>query len=153
FAPVFPHGISGILETASLAFLALSGFDLVATTGEEVKNPKRMLPLAILLTLGIVLLLYLLVIAATAGLLSGHELSTKTPLADAAKQFFGATGQQFIAIAAVLMTAATANAILIATSRITFAMARDRLLPSVFAHLHPSTNVPWITIIVSGVML
>ncbi len=153
FAPIFPHGVSGILETASLAFLALSGFDLVATTGEEVKNPQRMLPLAILLTLGIVLLLYLLVIAATAGVLSGYELNTKTPLADAAKQTFGGGGQLFIAIAAVLTTAATANAVLIATSRITFAMARDGLLPRLFAYLHPSTKVPWIAIITSGIIL
>ena len=153
FVPVFPHGVSGILGTASLAFLALSGFDLVATTGEEIKNPKRMLPLAILLTLGIVLLLYLLVVAATAGVLSGQQLSTKTPLADAAEHIFGEPGQQFIAIAAVLTTAATGNAVLIATSRITFAMARDGLLPRLFSHLHPSTKVPWVAIIVSGVIL
>jgi basic amino acid/polyamine antiporter, APA family len=152
FSPVLPHGISGILETASLAFLALSGFDIVATTGEEVKNPKRMLPLAILLTLGIILVLYLLVTAATAGVLSGHALSTKTPLADAAKQLFGGTGQQFISITAALTTAATGNAVLAATSRITFAMARDGLLPRFLASVHPSTKVPRLAIIVNGVI-
>jgi basic amino acid/polyamine antiporter, APA family len=152
FSLVLPHGISGVLETASLAFLALSGFDIIATTGEEVKKPKRTLPLAILSTLGIVLLLYLLVTAATAGALSGHQLNTKTPLSDAAKQLFGEAGQQLIAIAAVLTTAATGNALLAATSRITFAMARDGLLPRIFARLHPSTEVPWVAIIANGVI-
>jgi amino acid transporter len=70
---VLPHGISGVLAMAPLAFLALAGFDMVATTGDEVKNPRRTLPLAILL-------LYLLVTTATAGVLSGHQqLSTTTP--------------------------------------------------------------------------
>ncbi|HEY7414389.1 MAG TPA: APC family permease, partial [Ktedonobacteraceae bacterium] len=128
------------------------GFDIVATTGEEVKNPKRTLPLAILSTLGIVLLLYLLVTAATAGTLSGHQLNTKTPLADAARQLFGTTGQQLIAIAAILTTAASGNALLAATSRITFAMARDGLLPRFLTYLHPSTRAPWIAIIANGVI-
>ena len=152
FSPVLPHGISGILETASLAFLALSGFDIVATTGEEVKKPKRTLPLAILLTLGIILVLYLLVTAATAGVLSGNALNTKTPLADAAKQLFGGTGQLFISIVAALTTAATGNAVLAATSRITFAMARDGLLPRSFAYVHPSNKVPRVAILANGVV-
>jgi APA family basic amino acid/polyamine antiporter len=152
FSFVLPHGISGVFETTSLAFLALSGFDIVATTSEEVKKPKRTLPLAILSTLGIVLLLYLLVTVATAGALSDHQLHTKTPLSDAARQLFGEAGQQLVAIAAVLTTAATGNALLAATSRITFAMARDGLLPRLFARLHPSTEVPWIAIIANGVI-
>ncbi|MBV9689554.1 MAG: amino acid permease, partial [Ktedonobacteraceae bacterium] len=133
----------------------LSGFDMVAAAGEEVEKPQRTLPLAILLTLAIVLLLYLLVTAATAGVLSPPELvsGTSSPLADAAGQLFGRTGQQLIAGAAMLTTAATGNAVLLATSRITFAMGRDRLLPRVFAHVHPSTKIPWVAIPTSGVML
>jgi APA family basic amino acid/polyamine antiporter len=152
FSLVLPHGISGILATASLAFLALSGFDIVATTGEEVKKPKRTLPLAILLTLGIILVLYLLVTAATAGVLSGHALNTKTPLADAAKQLFGGPGQLFISITAVLTTAATGNALLASTSRITFAMARDGLLPRFLGYVHPSTKVPRFAILTNSVI-
>ena len=155
FSPLLPNGFSGVLEAAPLVFLALSGFDMVAAAGEEVEKPQRTLPLAILLTLAIVLLLYLLVTAATAGVLSPPELvsGTSSPLADAAGQLFGRTGQQLIAGAAMLTTAATGNAVLLATSRITFAMARDRLLPRGFAHVHPSTKIPWVAILTSGVML
>jgi len=154
FSFVFPHGVGGILGMAPLAFLALSGFDMVATTGEEVKRPQRTLPLAIFLTLGSVLLLYLLVTAATAGVLAGHEqLSTKTPLADAARRLFGGMGQQLIAFTAALTTAATANAVLVATSRVVFAMARDGLLPRFLARVHSSTKVPWVAILVNGALL
>ena len=152
FSLDLPHGIGGVLETVSLAFLALSGFDIVATTGEEVKSPQRILPLAILCTLGIVLLLYLLVTAATAGVLSGPHLGTKTPLADAAGQLFGLPGQELISVTAILTTAATGNALLAATSRITFAMARDGLLPRFLGHLHPSTRVPWVAVIINGLV-
>lgn len=154
FSLALPHGMGGVLAMAPFAFLALAGLDMIATTGEEVKKPQKTLPLAILLTLGIVLLLYLLVTAATAGVLSGHQqLSTRTPLADAAMQLFGGIGQRIIAITASLITAAAANAILVAISRITFAMARDRQIPRLFAKVHPSTNVPWVAIIASGVGL
>ncbi len=152
FSLVLPHGINGILATASLAFLALSGFDIVTTTGEEVKKPKRTLPLAILLTLGIILVIYLFVTAATAGVLSGHALNTKTPLADAAKQLFGGPGQLFISITAVLTTAATGNALLASTSRITFAMARDGLFPRFLGYVHPSTEVPRFAILANSVI-
>lgn len=153
FSQSLPHGISGVLEVAPLAFLALAGFDMVAAAGEEVEKPKRTLPLAILLTLGIVLLLYLLVTAATAGVLPRSALSSLSPLSDAADQLFGRPGQQLIAFAAALTTAATVNAVLVATSRITFAMARDGLLPRFFARVHPSTKVPWVATLTNGVIL
>lgn len=154
FALSLPHGIGGMLAMTPLAFLALAGFDMVATTGEEVNQPQRTLPLAILLTLGSVLLLYLLVTCVTAGVLSGHaHLMTKTPLADVAGQLFGNPGQVLIAIVAVCTTAATANAVLLATSRITFAMARDDLLPSFLARVHPKTGVPVGAIVGNGVIL
>jgi len=153
FALSLPHGISGILEVTPLAFLALAGFDMVATVGEEVEKPKRTLPLAILLTLGIVLLLYFLVTAATAAVLPRSALGSLSPLSDAADQLFGRPGQQLIAFAAILTTAATVNAVLVATSRITFAMARDGLLPRFLAHVHPSTNVPRVAVLTNGAIL
>jgi basic amino acid/polyamine antiporter, APA family len=153
FSLSLPHGISGILEVTPFAFLALAGFDMVATAGEEVEKPKRTLPLAILLTLGIVLLLYLLVTAATAAVLPPSALGSLSPLSDAADQLFGRPGQQLIAFAAVLTIAATVNAVLVATSRITFAMARDGLLPPFLAHVHPSANVPRVAVLTNGAIL
>ena len=153
FSPFFPHGMRGILAVAPLAFLALAGFEIVATTGEEVEQPKRNLPLAILLTLGTVLMLYLLVIFVTTGLLPHSATSTSSvPLSDAVS-FLGSIGPRLIAAVAALTTAATANALLVATSRTTFAMARDGHLPRMLAYVSPSARVPRIAIIVNGIIL
>ncbi len=90
----------------------------------------------------------------TAGVLSRSALGASfSPLSDAADVFLGSTGRQLIALAAALTTAATGNAVLVATSRITFAMARDGLLPRFFARVHPSTKVPWLAVLTNGVIL
>ena len=103
-----PHGAGGVFHASLLFFLAFGGFDMVAAAGEEVENPERNLPRAILITLGTVLVLYLAVTAAVVG--SGK------PLAGG-----------LISLVALLTTAATANAVLIVTSRVTFAMHRTNV--------------------------
>jgi len=75
------------------------------------------------------------------------------PLAAAASQFLGSTGRQLTAVAAMLTTAATGNAVLIVTSRVAFAMARDGLLPGLVARVHPTTDVPWGAVVLNGILL
>ncbi len=153
FTPFFPHGAPGVLLGALLAFLAFGGFDMVAAAGEEIREPERNLPLAILLTLVAVLGLYLLVTIVALGLLPWQRLgASPAPLSDAA-QFGGMAGRRLVAGAAILTTAATANAVLVVTSRISFAMARDRLFPSIVARVSPRTAVPWVAILLSGALL
>jgi APA family basic amino acid/polyamine antiporter len=154
FTPFLPFGLGGVAVATLLAFLAFGGFDMVAAAGEEVASPERNLPRAILLTLLVVLSLYLLVTFVALGVLPWGELGKSTaPLAAAATQFFGSTGQQLTAAAAILTTAATGNAVLVVTSRVAFAMARDGLLPSVVARVHPRTGVPWGSVLLNGVLL
>src|SRR6266699_3547656 len=144
FTPFLPFGPSGVAAAALLAFLAFGGFDMVAAAGEEIASPERNLPRAILLTLLLVLGLYLLVTFVALGVLPWNELgSSPAPLAAAATQFLGSTGRQLTAAAALLTTAATGNAVLVVTSRVAFAMARDRLLPGLVARVHPKTGTPW----------
>jgi APA family basic amino acid/polyamine antiporter len=149
-----PNGLHGILSASLIAFLAFGGFDMVAAAGEEIERPERNLPLAILLTLAIVLVVYLLVVFAALGTLDWRKLGTSSaPLSDAAQVFLGPAGSRAVAAVAVLTTAATANAVLVVTSRISFAMARDGLLPAAMARVSARTGVPWIAIVVSGAML
>jgi basic amino acid/polyamine antiporter, APA family len=127
---------------------------MVAAAGEEIASPERNLPRAILLTLFMVLGLYLLVTFVALGVLSWEELgSSSAPLAAAATQFLGPTGRQLTAVAAILTTAATGNAVLVVTSRIAFAMARDGLLPGLVARVHPRTGVPWGAVALNGILL
>ncbi|HEX6554343.1 MAG TPA: amino acid permease, partial [Ktedonobacteraceae bacterium] len=125
-----------------------------AAAGEEIAAPERNLPRAILLTLFVVLGLYLLVTFVALGTLPWDELGrSPAPLAAAATQFLGSTGRQLTALAAILTTAATGNAVLVVTSRVAFAMARDEALPRVVARVHPTTGVPWAAVLLNGILL
>jgi APA family basic amino acid/polyamine antiporter len=154
YAPLFPHGAGGVFSAALVAFLSFGGFDMVAAAGEEIAEPERNLPRAVLLTLGIVLVLYLAVTFVALGAVSPRALGgSSAPLADAAAAFGGAPGRRLVAATALLTTAATANAVLVVTSRIVFAMARDGLLPRWVARVNARTAVPAAAVIVNGVLL
>jgi APA family basic amino acid/polyamine antiporter len=154
FTPFLPYGFGGVALATLLAFLAFGGFDMVAAAGEEVASPERNLPRAILLTLLAVLGLYLLVAFVALGVLPWNELgASPAPLAMAAMRILGPTGQRFIAGVALLTTVATGNAVLIVTSRVSFAMARDGLLPGALARVDARTGAPWVAILVNGILL
>jgi APA family basic amino acid/polyamine antiporter len=154
FMPWMPNGLQGLLSAALIAFLAFGGFDMVAAAGEEIEHPEKNLPLAIFLTLAIVLGVFLLVTFAALGTLDWRALgASAAPLSDAAQAFLGPLGGRIVAVIAVLTTAATANAVLVVTSRISFAMARDGLMPSRLAWVNPTTGSPWVSVLVSGAML
>jgi APA family basic amino acid/polyamine antiporter len=152
--PFLPKGASGVLQASLLAFLAFGGFDMVAAAGEEVEHPRRNLPLAILATLMIVLVIYLLVTYVAIGILPWQMLgASSAPMADAAEAFVGPIGRRLVAGAAVLTTAATTNAVLVTTSRISFAMARDGLLPKGLARVHPLTGAPIVAVLINSALL
>lgn len=152
--PFMPHGVNGVLLAALVAFLSFGGFDMVAAAGEEIKQPERNLPRAILLTLVGVLGLYLLITFVTLGTIAYDHLgSSAAPLADAASLFGGPAARDLVVFCALLTTAATTNAILVVTSRTVFAMARDRLLPTSLAVIHERTGVPWVAVVINGLLL
>ena len=154
FDPFFPHGFEGVLAAALLAFLAFGGFDMVAAAGEEVERPERNLPRAILITLGAVLGLYLLVCVVAIGTLSSAALAeSSAPLAEAALGFGGERGRGLVVVAALLTTAATANAVLVVTSRIAFAMARDGLLPGALASVGLRSGAPCASLVANALLL
>ncbi len=153
--PFFPNGITGVFLATLLCFLAFGGFDMVAAAGEEIKNPRRNLPFAIILTLVVVLALYLIVTYVAVGLLPWRTLaSSKAPLflagSNSIEPIFGPT---FVALAAVLTTAATGNAVLVVTSRVTFAMSRDGVFPKSLSLVSRSNGAPWASIICCGIIM
>jgi len=151
FIPMLPNGTRGVFQAALLTFLAFGGFDMVAAAGEEIEQPNRNLPLAIMITLVAVLGIYLLVAYVAVGVLPWQTLgASSAPLADSARVFLGPFGGWLISGIALLTTAATANAVLLTVSRISFAMARDSLLPRGLAVVHPVTGTPYISVFVSG---
>lgn len=132
--PLLPEGVDGLLFATVLAFLSLNGFDAITAAAEEIHDPARTIPRAIRVTLLAVGTLYVAVAFVALGTLPLNVLSTAgAPLADAARAFGGDPAWLALVLTAVLATAATANAMVVVSSRIAFAMARDRHLPAALA--------------------
>lgn len=121
-----------IIAGAMIIFLAYEGFELIANTAEDVRDPGRVLPRALFISVGFVIVLYVLVSVVAVGNLSVEKISAASDyaLAEAAKPFLGQTGFTLIAIAAMLSTASAINATLYGASRLSYAIARDGELPA-----------------------
>ncbi len=143
-------GVGGILAGASLVFFAYIGFDVVATTAEETKNPQRDMPIGIIASLAICTLLYCAVALVVTGMVSYDELDPTAALANA----FAFHGQDWmatvIAAGAVAGLITVVLTLMIGATRLIFAMSRDALLPMGLAKVHKKFRTPWlITVIVT----
>ncbi|MFI6511328.1 amino acid permease [Streptosporangium sp. NPDC050855] len=145
-APFAPMGIAGITAAASQVFFSYIGFDAASTAGEEARNPKRDLPLAIMLSLGVVTLVYVLVALAAVGAMPWQEFdpeSTEAGLSLIAKQAAGATWPGLIiSFGAAIAIASVVLTVLYGQTRILFAMSRDGLIPKIFQRVSPRRRVP-----------
>jgi len=119
-----------------IIFLAYEGFELIANTAKDVKNPQRTLPKAYYSSVGFVIVLYVMISMVTAGNLSVSQIvaAKDYALAEAAKPFLGHTGYTLIAIAALLSTSSAINATLYGAARISYIIAKDGELPTVLEH-------------------
>ena len=119
-----------------IIFLAYEGFELIANTAKDVKNPRRTLPKAYYSSVGFVIVLYVLVSMVTVGNLSISQIvaAKDYALAEAAKPFLGNTGYTLIAIAALLSTGSAINATLYGAARISYIIAKDGELPTILEH-------------------
>uniref|UniRef100_A0A7I4FAX4 Cationic amino acid transporter C-terminal domain-containing protein n=1 Tax=Physcomitrium patens TaxID=3218 RepID=A0A7I4FAX4_PHYPA len=137
-----PFGINGVLGGAATLFFAYIGFDTVASTAEEVKNPQRDLPLGIGLALFICAGLYILVSGVIVGLVPYNMMDPDTPMSTAFAENGMPWAMYIVAAGAVAALATTLMGSLLPQPRILMAMARDGLLPPFFSTVHPKTSVP-----------
>ncbi len=173
WTPYAPYGFSGVMAAAAVVFFAYIGFDAVSTTAEEAKNPQRDLPIGIIASLIICTLLYL----AVSGILSGivpvvqyrmavdalPGVPSVTP--EVAQAFLNAPVAYALSVigqdwAAGLVSAGAVAGItsvllvmLMSQPRIFFAMSRDRLLPQGVSKVHPKFGTPYITTIITCVVV
>ncbi|AEI12784.1 amino acid permease [Cellulomonas gilvus] len=145
-------GVGGIFAGAALVFFAYIGFDVVATTAEETRNPRRDLPIGILGSLAICTVLYCAVALVVTGMVSYDELPKDAALARAFEIHGQGWMATIIAAGAVAGLTTVVLTLMIGASRVMFAMSRDHLLPPVLAKVHPTFRTPWvITVIVTVV--
>ena len=131
YSPFLPEGVTPIVSTAGLVFVSFAGSTKVAAVAGEIKKPGRNIPMGIMLSWGIVSLLYILVIGVTVGLLDGEAFgSSKTPLSDGGGVILGTFGIIIMSIGGILAFVSTGNAGILAASRDPMAMGEDHLLPS-----------------------
>lgn len=156
-SPFAAQGVAGITSGASLAFFSYIGFDAVTTAGEEVKNPRRNIPAAILICIGVVTVLYCLVALAAIGALSADDVADKpAALSLIVDRVTGsALGGGIIAFGAVVAIASVVLTVMYGQTRILMSMSRDGLIPRVFERISPKTSTPvrgtWIVAVVFAV--
>jgi amino acid transporter len=127
---------TAILAGAMIIFLAYEGFELIANTAGDVREPDRTLPRAYFSAVGFVLLLYMLVAAVTVGNLPVQKIvdAKDYALAEAARPFLGSSGYILITVAALLSTLSAINATLYGAARLSYTIAKDGELPEILEH-------------------
>ncbi|MDA0371694.1 MAG: APC family permease [Actinomycetota bacterium] len=146
------NGFSGVMSAAALVFFAYIGFDEVATLSEETKDPTRITPRALLWSLGISAVLYVLVSVAAVNVLGAEGLAESTqPLTDVAADVVGGRAGSVMAVFAMLTTANTAILVLTAASRMFFAMSRAGDLPAAASRLS-GDGTPVLAVVVASLV-
>ncbi len=135
WTPFSPAGARGVAGSTAILFFAYMGFDTIAATGAEAKDPKRNLPLAILISLAVCTLLYVLMAGAVTGIATGAQLGPDAPVADAFTVAGAPWAAGVITAGALVGLATVAYAFHIASARIFQTMAADGFLPPVLARV------------------
>jgi APA family basic amino acid/polyamine antiporter len=154
YSPFVPNGPFGILQGAGFIFFAYLGFGRIAALGEEVENPKRTLPLSILLALAFSAIIYIATGFVATGIAGYESLAGSTsPIADAAK----ATGNfaliAIVSLGALVATVSVLLTNLLGLSRVSFAIARNGQFPKSLAKVHTKFGTPYVSILITGTLM
>ena len=139
-------------QSVLLLIYAFTGFEMAAIPAGETRDPRRYLPRALLIAIGVVAVVYVLVQIVCIGALPELADSTK-PLADAAQRFRGATGAAIISAGAIISIVGNLNIILLSASRVPFAIAEQKQLPAFVGTVHRRFFTPHISILITAAIM
>lgn len=151
--PFAPGGARGIWTAASLAFFSYIGFDAISTAAEEVNDPRKQLPRAMIITLALCAAIYALTGLVMTGLAPASELGVGDPLAHVLLRVHLETLASVMAVGAVFAVTAVLLVFQMGQPRILMCMARDGLLAPAFARVHPKYATPVFGTVVTGVFV
>ncbi len=157
----FPNGMRGVILAMGLTFVAFEGYEIIAQSGEEVIDPGRNIPRAIFGAIAIVVTVYLSVAFVSIGALQqGSGLPNWLYLGENGERAMIETARNIMPYGALLMvlgglasTMSALNATVYSSSRVSFAMGRDRDLPKIFGRIHPINKTPHWAIWISGILI
>jgi len=169
FQPFLTKGFGGILGAMGLTYIAFEGYEIIVQSGEEIKNPKKNIPRAIFISLLIVVPIYILVgfvalgaVEIPATFKAAHPEITRIweylamakegAMVQSARQFMF-LGYPLMILGGLFATMSALNATIYSSSRVSFAMGRDRNLPDVFAKIHPRNRTPHMAVFISVVLI
>lgn len=153
FTPFMSGNLATVFATAGLVFVSFSGTTKIAAIAGEIKNPDRNVPLGILLSWGLVSLLYLVVIYVTVGVVEPNALQNSVaPISLGGEKIMGGFGLMLMSLAGLLAFITTGNAGILATSRTPMAMGKTGLLPSIFEKVS-KRGTPWVSILFTSIFM
>jgi amino acid transporter/nucleotide-binding universal stress UspA family protein len=156
FTPFMANGIGGVFKAMGLTFIAFQGFEVIAQSSEEIRNPRKNIPRAVFLSLAIVIPIYLLVAFVALGTVNPGSMTPwdflakqkEIALVAVARRFF-VGGGIMILVGGLISTLSALNATIYSSSRVAFAMGRDRNFPTFFSKIHPKNFTPQWSILFS----
>lgn len=143
-----PFGWSGIAAGAATIFFAYLGFDSVATTAEECKNPNRDLPIGIIGSLLICTVIYIATSLVLTGIVNYSELNNAEPMARALRQNGSNIGSALVGTGAIAGMVTVLLVLMYGQSRVFFVMSRDNLIPGIFSKLHKKFSTPHFSVMI-----
>ncbi len=153
--PFFPESIGGVLHGSALMFVAYTGYGRIATLGEEARSPRNTIPQAMIITIAITMLLYMLVATSSVGAVGAEVLSNATngqaaPLQVVVSILGVGGGSQILAIGAMFAMVGVLLNLILGLSRVLLAMARRRDMPGILARLNSQATPDLAVIFVGG---
>ncbi len=142
-----PNGLRGLFSASALIFFAFIGFESIIKLSEETKNPEKVIPKALILSIIITTVLYVLVALSAVSVMGWEALGqSSAPLADVAAAAFGSMAFKILSVIALISTANTMMISMMATSRIAYGMGAEESLPKYLARIHSDRKTPWVAI-------
>ena len=151
--PFMPFGVSGIFGGAAIVFFAYIGFDAVATSAEECKNPSHDLPIGIIGSLVICTALYVVVAGVLTGIVPYTELNNPEPVAFALRYIGYNLGSAVVGVGAIAGITTVLLVLLYGQARIFFAMSRDGMVPARVCKIHKRYHTPYIVTVMGGIFV